>query len=201
MIATATATGSQRPRPRGLFRFLAGMFSLGLGVGMLGACNAATPGKPEAAPANPPMTAPTSPPQGYRLADVVLRITRQAGHGIAPMQRITLTGQGPSSRQIGDKLQPFALPTSELLTMVNALYAVQFFALPSNYSQQHSVYVKPDGTVGLGQQRMMDTANTEVCFAVTGFEKCVKYHHLQVPTDLDAVVQRLLADAQRLAGG
>ena len=81
------------------------------------------------------------------------------------------------------------------LEVINALYRMRFFDLPAHLAPVRSVFPKDDGSVGTQATRPDDATTTTVCFTLPRYEKCVA-HQAHPPPELEALVRRLLSDAE-----
>lgn len=143
---------------------------------------------------------PEGPPLAYPVQQINLHLTRQPGNPAFPVQRVSLSGKGTATFERGDELLQVAYSTGELVTLLNELYRIRFFELPSQYTTRHSVFLKDDGTVATSVVRMMDAGGTRICFTVTGYEKCVTYGR-NGPNDLENIVNRVFDDMEKRPGG
>lgn len=136
------------------------------------------------------------PPQSYRLNEVSVQLTRQPGRGPFPVQRVSLSGAGAAILEQDGKKLPFQYTTKELVALLNELYKIRFFELPTNYNIRHSVFLKDDGLIGTDLLRMQDEASTKVCFSVTSYEKCVTYGAVS-PYELEGIATRIFSEANK----
>ncbi|SEN21683.1 hypothetical protein SAMN05216404_103118 [Nitrosospira multiformis] len=139
---------------------------------------------------------PDGPPLAYPIQEVNLHLIRQAGNAAFPVQRISLSGKGSATFERGNELLQVAYPTAELIDLLNELYKIRFFELPSQYTTRYSVFLKEDGMIATSALRMMDTGSTRICFAVTGYEKCITYGR-DGPHDLENIVNRVFDDIEK----
>ncbi|HKX53415.1 MAG TPA: hypothetical protein VJM47_06395 [Nitrosospira sp.] len=139
---------------------------------------------------------PDGPPLAYPLQEVNLHLTRQPGNAAFPVWRVSLLGKGTAIFERGDELLQVAYPIAELIDLLNELYRIRFFDLPSQYTRRYSIFLKGDGTVATSALRMMDAASTRICFAVTGYEKCVTFGR-DGPHDLENIVNRVFDDVEK----
>lgn len=136
------------------------------------------------------------PPLDYRLDELSVRFLRQPGHGL-PGWRVSLAGTGVALLESDGQKRHFSYPVKGLLALVNELYRIRFFELPTTYATKYSVFIKDDGLLGTQGLRMSDASSTRVCFAVAAYEKCVSYG-ADGPRELEALVQHVVADTERL---
>lgn len=136
------------------------------------------------------------PPLSYRLDEAAVRVQRQHGHG-QPGLLLVLRAAG-GTLAVGAREDAFRSDDKALLAAINALYRVRFFDLPSTLSARRSVFLRDDGRVGMQMLSLSDASTTTVCFTLPSFEKCVAWQS-DPPQELDALAQRLLADALQAA--
>lgn len=137
------------------------------------------------------------PPLAYRLDEVSVRLTRHSGNPAFPFRRVILSGAGNATFERDGESMQFSYGNKELLALLNALYKIRFFDLPSQYNTRYSVFLKDDGTVGTEALRMTDSASTSICFAVRGYEKCVTYGR-DGPLELENIAKQIFSDAHSL---
>lgn len=136
------------------------------------------------------------PPLVYRIDEVSVRLTRHSGNPALPIRRVILSGAGSATLERDGKEVQFPYGKKDLLALLNALYKIRFFDLPTQYSTQYSVFMKDDETVGTAALRMSDSGSTNICFAVTGYEKCVTYGpNAHGPLELENIAKRIFSDA------
>jgi len=143
---------------------------------------------------------PDGPPLAYPVQEVNLHLIRQPGNAAFPIRRISLSGKGTAAFERGDELLQIAYPATELVALLNELYRIRFFELPSQYTARYSVFLKDDGMIATSALRMMDAGSTRICFAVAGYEKCVTYGR-DGPNDLENIVNRVFDDLEKRAVG
>ena len=137
------------------------------------------------------------PPLSYRLDDVRVSVKRQYGHG-QPTRELVLAGTGQAVLQVADRKQEFEQAGKDLLAVLNGLYRIGFFEMPAQLRRTVSVYLGRDGVVGTQALKMSDAGSTTVCFALPGYEKCVRYE-AGGPREMEDFVQGLLTDAEQRA--
>lgn len=138
-------------------------------------------------------------PQSYRLNEVSVRVTLQPGRGNFPVRRVSLLGTGAATLEQNGQKQPFPYASRDLLALLNELYKIRFFELPTNYTTRHSVFLKEEGLIGTNLLRMSDESSTSVCFSTAAYEKCVTYS-TEGPDELDRIATRIFSEASRLVG-
>lgn len=139
---------------------------------------------------------PEGPPAAYPIQEVNLHLTRQPGKAAFPVRRISLSGKGTAAFEQGEEFLQVSYSTSALVALLNELYRIRFFELPSQYTARYSVFLKDDGMIATSALRMMDAGSTRICFAVTGYEKCVTYGR-DGPYDLENIVNRVFDDIEK----
>jgi hypothetical protein len=135
-------------------------------------------------------------PVEYRLDEVSIRLSREHGHGFSP-QRVMLAGTGQAMLERGGQNLPFHYPNADLMALLNELYRIRFFTMPTSYTTQYSIFLKDDGTVSTSILRMQDASSTTLCFAVADFEKCVSFS-LDGPRELDELAKRIFSEADAM---
>lgn len=136
------------------------------------------------------------PPLNYRLDELSVRFLRQPGHGL-PGWRVSLAGSGAALLENDRQKRHFFYPVKDFLALVNELYRIRFFELPTTYTTKYSVFIKNDGLLGTQGLRMSDASSTRVCFTVAAYEKCISYG-ADGPRELEDLVQHVAADVERL---
>lgn len=131
------------------------------------------------------------PPNKYLLSDLEIKFTRHAGmiKGSTKKQ-IIISGNGSSIIELKGKEQPFKYSSTEIVSLINSFYKIRFFDLPTHYNTSFSVFLNNDGSVGTKALRMMDSANTTICFSLPNFEKCVTYSK-DKPFELENIIQTI----------
>lgn len=136
------------------------------------------------------------PPADFRMADLRLTLTRQTGAIAQPMQRLAVSGAGEATFTLGSTSKGFAFSADELLATLNTLLVIKFFDMPTDYSARRSYFIRDNGQVGTQMLKLPDLPNTQVCFALPSFQKCVNYDEQQAPVALEGWVQRLFNEAR-----
>ena len=138
------------------------------------------------------------PPLAYRLDALSLRLLRQPGHGQAILA-LTMSGNGTATLESGrtPSKHAFSIASSDLVALVNGLHGLRFFDLPAVLGPRASVFLLADGSLGTQSLTLMDATTTTVCFALPGYEKCVRYVAGQGPRELEIWVDALLTDVAR----
>jgi len=143
---------------------------------------------------------PEGPPLRYPIDSVSVTVRHSPGpvRG-AQVRQLVLPGAGRATLTRGEAAASFDYAAADLMGVLNSLYRMRFFDLPTDLVARYSVYLKDDGTVGTGHMRLLDRASTEVCVRLADYEKCVRYADGE-PVALDALVRQLDAEAdQRVA--
>lgn len=141
---------------------------------------------------------PDNPPSEYRIDDVRIHLTRHPGMRKAPIQQIELSGTGHATLKRNSTSLSFHYEPQKLLALLNELYGIRFFELPTSYFVKRSIFLKEDGFIGTQIRRMIDAPNTSICFTVTTYEKCVTYD-ADGPYELRSIEQRVFDEAERLS--
>jgi len=134
------------------------------------------------------------PPSTYHLNEIRLRFTHHPGNPAFPIERISLSGGDGAIFERGGQSARFPIAKQDLLNVVNELYAIRFFELPSDYTAQYSVVEKENGLIGTMASSMDDQPSTSVCFSITNYKKCVIYSR-KGPPELENMVQRVFSKA------
>lgn len=135
------------------------------------------------------------PPLEYRLGEASVRLTREPGHGFQ-VQRVNLSGTGDATLERDGRTLSFRYPDKAFLALLNELYKLNFFSLPTTgYLTRFSIFPKDNGLVGTQALRMVDATTTTLCFAVTDYEKCVSYRD-ECP--LEEIAKRIFSEADQL---
>ncbi len=138
------------------------------------------------------------PPLAYPINEVSVRLTRRPANPVLPIRRVTLSGAGCATLERDGKSVQFPYGTKDVLALLNELYKVRFFDLPSQYNTQFSVFLKDGGVVGTAALHMSDSGSTSICFVVTEYEKCVTYSR-DSSLELENIARRIFSDADRMA--
>lgn len=138
------------------------------------------------------------PPQSYRLDETTIVITRHPGRSPTPIRRLSIAGTGAATLEQNGQKHAFRYATTDLLAVLNNLYAIRFFDLAGDYTTRRSVFLKDDGTIVTTMLRMVDEPSTTVCVSATSFEKCVSYG-AHAPDTLENIVARVFSDAETLS--
>lgn len=143
----------------------------------------------------------TSPgmPRTFELAALSIHLSQQPGNAAYAPRIVHLSGNG--GILIGNgKQRPFPYSASDLVGLLNALYEIRFFDLPTLYSTQDVAQLHADGTVSLINKFTSSASANSVCVAVAAFEKCVRYGP-RAPLELERIVQRIVSEAESRSGG
>lgn len=123
-------------------------------------------------------------PRSFRIEDLRVRLERSAG-AVAGAAARSLEFSGAVPAQRGD-----------LLAMLEALQALQFFSLPGQMTVQTSYVLREDGTVQTQWLHRSDEPTTRVCVAVSpGQERCVRFTATAAPADLVRFADQAFARA------
>src|SRR5690242_9418374 len=74
---------------------------------------------------------PDGPPLAYPIQEVKLHLTRQPGKAAFPVRRVSLSGKGMATFERGEEFLQVSYSTSALVALLNELYRIRFFELPS----------------------------------------------------------------------
>ncbi|WP_426359147.1 hypothetical protein ACPUVO_02565 [Pseudocolwellia sp. HL-MZ19] len=137
-------------------------------------------------------------PSTYKLDEVSLTFIRHSGakknNGVRKVS-ISLTTSTIQTTK-GDKTF-FNYSSDELLKLINTLYRIKFFDLPTHHNLKYSIYLKEDGSVATTLLHMADTSSTTVCFELSTYKKCVTYG-LDAPEKLKAFSNNIFSEAEQL---
>ena len=175
-----------------VFRRVRGVAPQGLLLGLLLGLIAITGVAPLAAE---PLAKADAMPQTFRIDALSIRLSRQVSN--APWQ-VQLSGVDGGSLTQGGKQRPFPYPAKDLVALLNALYEVHFFDMPSRYAAHAAAQLMADGTVSMAGVDSSNATGNGVCVSVASFEKCVRWGN-RAPVELDRIAQRAFGEAQRLA--
>lgn len=139
-------------------------------------------------------------PQAFEAGDLSIHFSRRAGNAAYKPWEVHMSGAGGGTLIHDGKHSPLAYPSNDVVALLNALFEIRFFDLPAQYSTQDVAQLLDRGSVRLIQKFTSSASGNSVCVNIAAFEKCVRYGP-QGPVELDRVFQRVLADAERLAGG
>jgi len=180
------AAAQQRLARVGRLAALAGALVGTLLVTLATACSAAPPGPDASLPAS------------FRIEDLRISLSRQNGNAAYAPRVVTLNGVAAASLMRDGKSVPFPFPAADRLALLNELFKIRFFDLPSQYSTRAVAQLMGNGSVGLQELHLSNANVNSVCVAVAGFEKCVRYG-TEAPMELDLLAKRVMAEAERLA--
>lgn len=175
-----------------VFRQVRGVALQDLRLGLLLSLIAITGVAPLAAE---PLTKADAMPQTFRIDALSIHLSRQVSN--APWQ-VHLSGAEGGSLTQGGKPRPFPYPAKDLVALLNALYEVHFFDMPSRYASHAAAQLSADGTVSMAGVDSTNATGNAVCVSVASFEKCVRWGN-RAPVELDRIAQRAFGEARRLA--
>lgn len=147
--------------------------------------------------ANAP-SSPAAPPLSYRIETVVIRMTLPPERQADTPQQLHLSGTGSATLERQGQRQPFSHTPQAQVAVLDALYRLQFFSLPTHASTRFSVVLRDDGTVLTQAMRQTDAPTGRVCVSIAAYEKCVTFSTTE-PSALGQLVERTFADAQQRA--
>jgi hypothetical protein len=93
----------------------------------------------------------------------------------------------------------FPVANQDLLNLMNELYRMHFFELPSDYTAEYSVVQKEDGILATMISSMNDEPSTSVCVSIREYKKCVAYGR-KGPLELENLVERVFSKANEGSG-
>ena len=134
------------------------------------------------------------PPSTYHLDEISIVLTLHPGSPAFSITRLSLSGSGSGLLERDGNSAQFPFAKKVLLTLVNELYKIRFFELPSDYTTQYSIVLNDDGIISTSISGMPDDVSTSVCFFVIGYKKCVTYSR-QGPLELENMIRRVFAEA------
>lgn len=135
-------------------------------------------------------------PDSFSVETLRINLSRQQGNAAYAPRTIELTSRGGLLTQ-GGASKRFPYSGEQAVALLNAFYAIHFFALPDHYATHPVATLTEDGLVVLAKQTSSSASNS-VCVATGRFEKCVRYGN-QAPVELERLVTRIYDDAERLA--
>ncbi|MGS0756080.1 hypothetical protein ACVBEH_16370 [Roseateles sp. GG27B] len=147
-------------RRASVFRRVRGVALRGLLLGLI----AITGSAPLAAE---PLSKGTVMPQTFRIDDLSIRLSRQVGN--VPWQ-LQLSGVDGGSLVQAGKQRPFPYSAKDLVELLNALYEVHFFEMPSRYAPHTAAQLMADGMVSMVGVDSTNSTGTGVCVGVASFE-------------------------------
>lgn len=106
------------------------------------------------------------PPSSYRVNDISVRFTLHPGSPAFSIKRITLSADGGALLERDGKTVRFPFANPDLLNLLNELYKIRFFELPSDYIAEYSIVQKEDGLIGTMISSMADEPSTSVCVLI-----------------------------------
>lgn len=136
-------------------------------------------------------------PQAFAVGELSIRMSRQAGNAAYKPWEVQLPGAGGGSLSHDGKQWPLAYASKDVVALLNALFEIHFFDLPARYSSQGAAQMLSDGSVRLIEKSASSSSGNSVCVRIAAFERCVRYGS-RAPFELDRIVQRVFADAQRV---
>lgn len=153
----------------------------------------------ETANVTPPALSNSMPPLRYDLASSSITIINHGATRVAALPaRIDLRGSGVSTLENDGSAVNFNYSTKDFIILLNSLYKIRFFHLPSNYTTRYSVFLNNDNIIETSALRMHDQATTTVCFNTSQYKKCVTYGDDQ-PKELHLLTKALITEVVRLS--
>lgn len=139
------------------------------------------------------------PPLSYLIKDVNITLSRHLTSGKGKKTEIVnIVADGKSTVSMNGNESVLTYSRNDVLEIINSLYAIKFFDLPSRYSMTYSVFMNADGLIDTSANLMQDQASTNVCFSISTYKKCVAYG-VNKPEKLDKIVTRILTTAETLS--
>jgi hypothetical protein len=139
-------------------------------------------------------------PYNFRVDELSIRLSRQTANTAYSPWEIHLSGTDGGSLTYDGKLRSFPYSANKIVALLNALYEIHFFDLPSEYASQPRARLNDDGGVSLDKILWTDEGSNRLCVKVASYEKCVRYGGNEMPPELDRIFQGIFADAPHLAG-
>jgi hypothetical protein len=136
-------------------------------------------------------------PPSFPVSVLSIEVSRQTGNAAYAPLRVHLSGADGGSLGKAGTQQSFPYPPGELVALLNALFELHFFDLPSRYANRPAAQLNADGSVSLNMMESSSSTANSVCVRVASFEKCVRYGNA-APLEIERLVSRVVADAQRL---
>ncbi len=139
-------------------------------------------------------------PSRFRADELGLRLSRQNGNAAYAPRVVSLPGTGDATLEADGRKLPFRFESRDRVALLNELYRIRFFDLPTQYSTRPSARLSDDGSVDTIRRQLSDANVNSVCVSIAAFERCVHYGS-EAPLELDRLAQRVFAQAEVLAGG
>lgn len=133
----------------------------------------------------------SSPPKEYHLSDCSIQAIRYSGGPSRSVTRVTLYGTGNATIDTDNTASTIHFSPTEFVQILNELYRIKFFEIPSDYINQHSVSLSNGGTIRTRSIRLMDTDRIEIRCNIGEYKKSVLFSN-HTPTDLVKVATRIL---------
>ena len=141
---------------------------------------------------------PAGPPLSYRIDAVVIRMTLPPERQGDTPRQLQLSGTGSATLESQGQRRAFPHTPQAQVAVLDALYRMRFFNLPTQSAARYSVVLREDGMVLTQALRMVDAPTGRVCVSVAAYEKCVTFGTTE-PSALAQLVERTFADAQQRA--
>ncbi len=137
-------------------------------------------------------------PQAFAVGELSIRLSRQAGNAAYQPWEVQLSGADGATLTHDGKQWPLPYEPKDVVALLNALFEIHFFDLPTRYSTQEVAQLLDDGSVRLIGKSTSSAGGNSVCVRIAAFERCVRYG-LRAPLELDRLFQRTFVDAHRAA--
>lgn len=139
-------------------------------------------------------------PDSFRIDDLTIRVTAQAGNAAYRPEVVTLRGNGRSSFERGASVRSLPWSAQQSIDVLNTLHAICFFELPIERSSFKVAQLGAEGGVNSLRKQVSDAQRGSVCVALPDFEKCVRYDATG-PLDVAHIAEHVFAAAALSAGG
>lgn len=139
------------------------------------------------------------PPSSYRLNDISVRLTLHPGSPAFSTRWINLSAEGAVLLERDGTTARFSYANQDLLNLVNELYKMHFFELPSEYTAEYSIVQKEDGHLATMISSMDDEPSTSVCVLIKEYKKCITYSR-KGPLELENLVHRIFSKVNEWSG-
>ncbi len=134
-------------------------------------------------PISPSPAAPPSIPEGYRLSEVTIHLTRSVAGGSPLPRNITFSLDGGRQIEAGQRRINQPLTPKELMQLLDGLYRLRLFALPEDWTVVEGVGLDAHGVVRRRALSPADADWTRICLRTGKSEKCVRFSDAG-PSDL-----------------
>lgn len=136
------------------------------------------------------------PPSSYHINDTNIRVTLHPGSPAFSIKWINLSAKGGALLERDGATMQLSFAHPELLKLVNELYKMRFFELPSDYIAEYSIVQKDDGTLVTMISSTDDEPSTSVCIQIKEYKKCIIYGR-KGPRELANLVDRIFTEVDK----